>query len=347
MAKPSDDQIFEAPTGGGGTAAAQGALLLSRADIARLMSPADYLPAVEAGFRAARAGKVDSPPPLHIAVPGGGFHAKGAALMGDRRVVALKLNGNFPGNPGRGLPTIQGVILLCDAENGVVLAVLDSIEVTLRRTAAATALAARHLAHPASTTLAVIGCGAQARPQIDALMQVFTFERCFVFDSDRARAAAFARDTSRALDLHCEAVGSVREAALLARIIVTCTTSRSAFLDVDDVAPGSFVAAVGADNPDKSEIAPRLMARAKVVTDVLDQCLVMGDLRHAIAAGAMTRDQVHAELGDIIAGARPGRTGEEVAIFDSTGTAIQDVASAAAAYRRALEAGRGGRFSFS
>ena len=349
MATPSDDLILEAGPGGGRRVTSRNVprtLLLSRADIAALMSPADYLAAVESGFRSARTGGASAPPPMHIPGVGGGFHAKGASLANGRKRVALKLNGNFPGNPAKGLPTIQGVILLCDAENGAVLALLDSIEITLRRTAAATALAARHLARPDAATLTVIGCGAQARPQVEALAEVLRFERGFVFDIDPDKAAALAAELGRALDIRFDATPSLREATRASGVIVTCTTSRTPFLGIDDVAPGTFIAAVGADNPEKSEIAPALMARAKVVCDSLDQCLTMGDLHHATQAGLMTSDQVHAELGDVVAGIRPGRTGEEIAIFDSTGTALQDVAAAAAVYGRAVERGEGTFFSF-
>ena len=115
-------------------------LILTRADIARLMRPADWLGAVETGFQAAVDERAESPPPMAIEGSGGTFHAKGAGMQLDRHYVALKLNGNFPDNPRTtGLPTIQGAILLCDGETGSVLAVMDSIEVTLRRTAAATA----------------------------------------------------------------------------------------------------------------------------------------------------------------------------------------------------------------
>jgi alanine dehydrogenase len=123
-------------------------------------------------------------------------------------------------------------------------------------------------------------------------------------------------------------------------VIVTCTTSRQPFLTPDLVAPGSFVAAVGADSPDKSEIDPALFTAALVVADVLDQCRDMGDLRHALQAGAIALEQVHAQLADLVTGARPGRTSvEQITLFDSTGTALQDVASAAIIYERALRQG--------
>ena len=122
-------------------------LILSRADVARLMDFADYVDAVEAGFRAAAIGRALAPPAAAFHVPGGSYHAKAAALLaGDPPMMAIKLNGNYPANPAaNGLPTVQGVIYLADATNGRPLALMDSIEITINRTGAATTLAARHL----------------------------------------------------------------------------------------------------------------------------------------------------------------------------------------------------------
>src|SRR5262249_50784955 len=125
-------------------------------------------------------------------------------------------------------------------------------------------------------------------------------------------------------------------------VCVTCTTSRQAFIQKNAVGPGTFIAAVGADNPEKQEIEPALLASATVVVDVLDQCAEIGELHHALAAGLLTRDRVHAELADVVAGRRRGRTREdEITIFDSSGTALQDVAAAVAVYEKARAAGRG------
>jgi ornithine cyclodeaminase/alanine dehydrogenase-like protein (mu-crystallin family) len=220
----------------------QPTILLSSLDLRTLMSPADYLKAVENGFVAARKGRASSSHPMHIPVPLGGFHAKGAQLTTGRSYVALKLNGNLPGNLERtGLPTIQGALLLCDAETGAVL-----------------------------------------------------------------------------------------------------------FLKLEHVSPGCFIAAVGADSASKGEITPQLMERATVVVDSLDQCLAMGDLRLAIASSALSSTDVYGDLGELADGSKPGRTREdEITVFDSTGTAIEDVASAAMVYERAVAARRGVPFVFS
>jgi ornithine cyclodeaminase/alanine dehydrogenase-like protein (mu-crystallin family) len=293
-------------------------LLLTRAEIAGLMTPADYLGAVEMAFRLSKEGRTEAPLPMAIhGIGGGAFHAKGAAMFGERKLAALKLNGNFPGNPRRGLPTIQGAILLCDAETGALLAIMDSIEITLRRTAAASALAARRLARRGAVTLAVIGCGAQARAQAEALAGVLALKRGLAFDADGAKARRFAREMHGAMPY--EAVDTLRAATRAADVIVTCTTAKAPILDTGDVSPGAFIAAVGADNSDKSEVAPALMAKAAVIADVLAQCLVMGDLHHAVKAGVMTAGDVRAELADVVTATKPGRLSEdEIIIFDST-----------------------------
>ena len=307
-------------------------VILSRSEVAALMTPVDYLEAVEAGFRALHEGKAQVPPPWHIEGDEGGFHGKGASLRLDRLYVALKLNGNFPGNPERGLPTIQGAILLCDGETGSPLAIMDSIEVTLRRTAAATALAARHLARPGSATVLICGCGDQAPAQLEALRGVLPLTRVLAWDRDRSRAKRLSADV----------VDDLGQAARQADVIVTCTPATEPFLTAGMVSPGTFIAAVGADAPHKSEIQPDLMAEALVVADSLDQCSVMGDIHHALEAGAMARADVHAELSELVAGTRPGRSDDaQVTLFDSTGTAIQDVASAVRIYQRAMAASVG------
>lgn len=310
-------------------------LILSRGDVAALMDQAAWLEAVETGFAALATGAASSPPPMHVEGEGGGFHAKGASLrLDDRLYVAVKLNGNFPGNPAeRGLPTIQGAILLSDGREGRLLAILDSIEVTIRRTAAATALAARYLARPDSGSILICGCGEQGRAQLEALAAVLPLRRAFAWDANGAKAQAFAADM--AVEAGLEVVPSGLDAAVRCDLIVTCTPATAPFLSKEMVSPGAFVAAVGADSPHKSELHPDLFAGTRLVCDVTEQCLAMGDLRHAVAAGAATAGDVHAELSDLVSGAKGGRTGpDEIIVFDSTGTAVQDVAAAAFIYER-------------
>jgi len=266
-------------------------LILDRRTIAALMTPRDYVDAVEEAFRSHADSEVDVPLPMHIPVERGGFHAKGARLDLDRHYVAVKVNGNFPRNPGAGLPTIQGVVLLCDGDDGSLLAVMDSIEITLRRTAAATALAARFLAPEGADCVAICGCGKQGRAQLAALAEALPLRRALVWDLAPEKATVFAQHMSKALRLDVTAVANAPEATRSSKVIVTATTARMPFLSKDMVPQGAFVAAVGADSPEKSELAPELMAGATIVVDLLAQAVTMGDLHHAIVAGLDRRTQ--------------------------------------------------------
>jgi ornithine cyclodeaminase/alanine dehydrogenase len=321
-------------------------LALSRTDIARLMTYADYVDAVEAAFRAAVEGRAVVPPASALHVPNGSFHAKGAALLGDDAKAAIKLNGNFPGNPAaNGLPTVQGVIYLADAINGRPLALMDSIEVTINRTGASTTLAARHLARPNSTVATICGAGVQGRIQARAIAAAFKLQRLNVWDIRPEAAASLTADLARELQVDTRAADSL-DRVQESDIIVTCSSARRAYLTPELVRPGTFIAAVGADNSDKSEIDPRLYARCLAVVDSLEQAAEIGDLHHALEAGAVTRGQVHASLGEVLTGAKPGRTDDRsITLFDSTGMGLQDVAAAVAIYRRALEGGIGTRLS--
>ena len=323
-------------------------LLLSRDDVAALLNLDECIAAVEAAFRLDAEGKSLPPGVLGVPSRGGGFHIKAAGLELSRTYFAAKVNANFSDNFARfGLPTIQGVIVLCDGESGEVLALMDSIEVTILRTGAATAVAAKYLARPDSKTATVCGCGNQGRVQLRALTRVLPLERVFAYDADEGRARQFADEMREELGIEVVAAGSVGEAVRQSDVCVTCTPARSYFLHREDVAAGTFVAGVGADSEIKQELDPKLLAAGKLVVDVLDQCAAIGDLHHAIEAGVVSREDVHAELGEVVTGRKPGRTSvEEITIFDSTGTALQDVAAAAIVYERAVRLNRGLKFAF-
>jgi alanine dehydrogenase len=322
-------------------------LLLNAAEVERLLDLAACIDAVAQGL--AQAADPGTPPAIgvlaiHAAL--GGFHVKAAAAGGR---FAAKLNANFPGNPARhGLPTIQGLVILADTADGRPLAVMDSGALTRIRTAAATGVAVRHLALATSETATVIGAGAQGFDQLRAVHAVRPLRRAFVADLDMTNAERLSTRATERLGIPVEAVRDAAEATRRSQVIVTCTTSRSPVLGADMVPPGALVAAVGADHPEKQELEPGLMARSVIVTDVTEQCAAFGDLHHAIVAGLAGPADVRAELGEVVAGRRPGRRDDaERIVFDSTGTPIEDVAAASVVFRRAVEAGVGQRFAFS
>ena len=316
-------------------------IVLGRRDVAELLPMADCIEAVEAAFRAQGDAEVPSAV-LGLHAPAGGFHIKAAGLRRKRLYVAVKINANFPGNPQNGLPTIQGLVALYDGDDGRPLAVMDSMEVTALRTAAATAVAARALARREAATIALCGCGMQGAYQVRALAVVRSISSVSVHDRDGARAAAFAADLATQTGLRVVVAKSWPASARAADIVVTCTTSTSPILGIEDVRAGTFLAAVGADNPEKHEIDPALLARSRVFVDSLDQAATIGDLHHAIDRGVMGRRDVQAELWEVVTGRKAGRTSDdEITVFDSTGVAVEDVAAAALVYERAVATGRG------
>jgi alanine dehydrogenase len=312
-------------------------LFLDSGDVRALLSIEECIAAVEQAFRLHGEGKTPKPGVLGVHAPHGAFHIKAGILDLGRPYFAAKTNANFPGNVERyGLPTIQGVIALFDAERGTPLAILDSREITSLRTGAATAVAAKYLARDDASVATICGCGVQGRTQLAAVAAVRSLNRVYAIDRDPQQARRFAREMSNELRIDVIAASDLGAASRESDICVTCTPSRKAILGAGDVSAGAFVAGVGADNEDKQELDPALLARAAVIVDILDQAAVAGDLHHAIAAGVMTRNDVRAELGEVVAGRKPGRMhNDEIIVFDSTGTALQDVAAAVAVYEKA------------
>jgi ornithine cyclodeaminase/alanine dehydrogenase-like protein (mu-crystallin family) len=316
-----------------------GTLVLTREEVSELLTTRECIEAVEEAFALYGKGGIDPPGILGVHAIGGGFHVKAGILPLRARYFAAKINANFPANRERyRLPTIQGVVVLCDADSGYPLAILDSIEITVKRTAAATAVAARHLARPDAKVALICGCGGQAGAQLDALAAVRALERAYLYDLDPERARNLARELSPALDFELVPTTNLDDALGASDAIVTCTTATRAFIEKDAVPRGAFLAAVGADSPVKQEIDPALLRSATLVVDVRSQCIEIGELHHAPDA------RVHAELAEVVAGTRPGRSSdEEILVFDSTGMALQDVAAAARVYERALTTERGVR----
>ena len=323
-------------------------LLLRRDDVRDLLTLGDCIDAVGRAFSLAAQGLIPRAGVLGFPAKDGGFHMKVASLAGDPAYFAAKLNGNFFRNRERfGIPNIQGLIVLCDADNGHPLAVMDSMEITILRTGAATGLAVRLLARKGAGVVTICGCGNQGRVSLRALQSVLQVDELYLWDIAPEASAKMAADLGSTLTHPIAVVGDPRAGTRASDVIVTCTPSKKAFLGPEDVRPGAFIAAVGADNEEKNEIAAKLMAASTIVTDSTEQCVKIGDLHHAIEAGLATAGDVHADLGQILAGLRPGRQSEEeIVVFDSTGTALQDVAAAALVYERAVATGRGTRFAF-
>ena len=323
-------------------------VLLSGSDLRRLLNPKLVIEALRETYAALADNRGDQGRSIAFMIDGGSIHVKSGLLPGSHLAFASKVNVNLPDNGKlRQLPTIQGMVVVSDAKDGRPLAIMESMSLTGIRTAATAALAAEYGARKQSRRLAIIGCGAQAGYQLEAFRAVFPLDGVRVFDADAPRAEVFARAHSTATCAVTPAP-NVRGATTDADICITCTTSKSPILTDDLELRGCFVAAVGADNPEKQEIAPPLMKRARILVDDIEACASGGDLHHALRAGVISKDEVHAELADLAAGRKRGRSSDdELVIFDSSGSGVQDVAAAWLAYREARRTGLGGRFDLS
>jgi ornithine cyclodeaminase/alanine dehydrogenase len=321
----------------------QATLQLTRSEVAQLLSLDECIAAVENAFRLHGLGRLARPQMLSFQTEEGGFHIKAALLPQPASYFAAKLNGNFFRNTARfNLPNIQGLILLCDGEHGYPLAVMDSIEITILRTGAATAVAAKHLARKDARVVTICGCGNQGQVQLRALSRILRLERVFAFDIDENRARKFAEQFSSEMNLEACATGDLAYALSRSDVCVTCTPAKKPFVKPEHLRPGTFLAAVGADSAEKQELESEVFKSSKLVADILMQCAQIGELHHALEHGAITTERVHAELGEIVAGVKQGRvSSEETIIFDSTGTALQDVAAAAVVYEKAIRQGLG------
>jgi alanine dehydrogenase len=325
-----------------------GTLLLARGEVEELLGIEACIGAVENIFRLQGQGKIPAPGVLGVKAPHGGLHVKAALLPGEKNYIVAKLNTNFPRNGAEhDLPTIRGLIVVYDGDNGRPLAVLDSIDITIKRTAAASAVAAKYLARGNSSAATICGCGQQAAAQLRAIRTILPLRKIYAFDLDNAAAEKFATTLGGELKLEIEPVLDVASALRKSNICVTCTTANQFFIRKDDVAPGTFIAAVGADDAHKQEIDPALMASAKVVADSLEQCCAIGDTHHAIAQSLMRKADIYAELSEVVAGLKPGRVSDdEIIVFDSTGVATEDAVAAVAVYEAARNSGAVRRFEF-
>ncbi|WP_415182471.1 ectoine utilization protein EutC [Phaeovulum sp.] len=320
--------------------------ILTETDLRRLV-PLDQsaVTCIEDAFCALATKPVAMPPVLRLDIPEhrGEVDVKTAYVPG-LDSFAIKISPGFFGNPALGLPSTSGLMVVLSAKTGLVQALLlDNGYLTDVRTAAAGAVAARHLARPNAHVAAILGAGKQAEMQLRALALVRRLSAVRIWARDPAKAATLA---ARLDPGFCAtAVTSVAEAVAGADIIVTTTPATDPILPERVVEPGQHITAMGSDAEHKNELDPRLIARTLYVADRLSQTRLMGELHHAITAGLIAGDADFSELGAIIAGRCPGRTAPaQITLADLTGTGIQDTAIAALAVTRARAAGAGHSF---
>ena len=310
--------------------------IIEEATLREAITPAIAVEVIRRAFRADGEGRTHVPPVINLDIPSarGEFHIKTAHIDGVAH-IAVKVASGFYDNPARGLPSGSGLIALFDAATGFPSALLlDNGYLTDIRTGAAGAVAADVLARPTIEVAGVIGSGLQARHQVRCLRVVRSFSRIVAWSPTRERLEEYCREM-RAEGYDARAASSAEEVCAAADVLITATPARAPLIRAGWLREGMHVTALGSDSPGKQELDPECLDRADlVVVDRFAQCAAFGELRHAIAAALLTRNDVHAELGQIVAGRKAGRTGDrEITIVDLTGVGFQDTAIASAAYQ--------------
>lgn len=294
----------------------------------------DVIVAMEDAFAAASNGDAESVGVLHIDAGkyGGGWSIKPGYLK-SRGYVGVKLACGYPGNAAKGIPTIMGAILLADAKDGTPLLLIDGLYVTAIRTGATGGVAAKHLARKEAEIVGVVGAGTQGRMQVRSLKRLFSLEEIKAYDIDKSRLRSYVREMAEELGVKVTEASSAREAVQGSDIVITVTPSKTPYVKSEWLQGGVHVNAFGADRLGKQELDKRIYKRSKLVTD---------DINAALQKKLFTKDDVYAELGEVITGKKKGRTrSTDLTVFDSTGVGIQDVATAAVAYERAKKSGAG------
>jgi ornithine cyclodeaminase len=310
---------------------------------------ADAVSVVEEAFRALAGGAVVMPPILRLDIKeaNGEVDVKTAYVPG-LESFAIKISPGFFDNPKIGLPSVNGLMMLLSAKTGLLeAALLDNGYLTDVRTAAAGAVAAKHLSREDSETAAIFGAGVQAGLQLEALLLVRPIRRARIWARDAAKAEAIATDLEMRLGIEVRALADPEKAVAGADIVVTTTPATTPILKADWISAGQHVTAMGSDAEHKNEVDPMLVGKAdRYVADRLSQTRILGELHHAVAAGLADAEADFPELGAVIAGKAAGRNGDsDITFADLTGTGVQDTAIATLARRRAVELGVGQTFS--
>ncbi|MCK6626551.1 MAG: ornithine cyclodeaminase family protein [Anaerolineae bacterium] len=317
--------------------------ILSAADVRRALPMGEAIEAMRRAFGQLSANQADVPLRIRLQTDQGLLLFMPAFLRQSRE-IGFKVVSLWGDNPAKGLPAVIALATVIDPDTGEPKALLNGETLTAIRTGAGGGLAADLLARPDAKVVAVFGAGVQARAQLEAACAVRPINEVRIFSRTPARVEAFAAEVSAWPDAPQVVVaGSRREAVTGADIIITATTSEKPVFDGRDLSPGTHVTGVGSYTPHMQEVDEETVRRSKIVVDSLQACLAeAGDLIVALEKNVISKLDIHAELGQIVNGERPGREShDEITFFKSVGVAVQDAAAANAVLRAAESQGLG------
>ncbi|HEV8210392.1 MAG TPA: ornithine cyclodeaminase family protein [Vicinamibacterales bacterium] len=325
-------------------------LLLNKQEVGRLISIQEVIGTVEEAFKAFNSGQVIQPAYtcIHLPPPRGEIDFK-VGYSGVVEIISMKASsGGFPNNPTEhDVPSGMGTILLFDARTCALICAMDGSLITGLRTGAAGAVSVKALARRNAKTITSIGTGNQARMQIRAIREVMTIATIHAWDHNPRALAQYQADIQREFGIPVVMARSKRDAVEQADILVTTTRGKGSLVEADWVRPGTHIVAIGTDTRGKQELEPEVFRNAKIVNDSIAQCIEKGETWHPLTKNIITEEGIHAEIGEILLGQKPGReTDDEITIFDSTGMAIQDNTTSFRIYRNAIASNTGTSFEF-
>ena len=325
-------------------------LLLKKEEVSTLIRMEDVIAAVEEAYRAFNSGQVVQPDymSIHLPPPRGEIDFKLCHYQVNDLISMKVSSGGFVNNPAEhGVPSGMGTILLFDARTGALSCVMDGSLITGLRTGACGAVSVKALARKDAKRIASIGTGNQARMQVRAIREVMRIEQIHAWDSSPESLARYKADIESTYGIPVVMAGSARAAVEQADILITTTRGTGSLVQAAWIKPGTHIVAIGTDQRGKQEFEPEIFRNAKVVNDSIAQCTDKGETWHPLDKNIIAKQDIHAEIGEILLGKKPGReSDEEITMFDSTGMAIQDNTTAARIYRNALEQRVGTFFSF-
>lgn len=280
---------------------------------------------------------------------------RSGGVFGEENLHGLKMLNNFPLNKEQGLPTFNGMLMIFDSLTGIPLGVMDAAYITCMRTGAAGAIGAQTLARKNAQTLLILGAGKQAAFQIAAtLIALPGIKKVYIADPlDTENAKHFAEECPERMkrefsidrrDVQFDAADDLAEAVGHSDVIITVTPSKEPIIKKEWVKPGTHFSCIGADMEGKEEIDPAIFTGARVFADDLAQCSNVGEMELAIKSGAIKKDEISGEIGQVLSGQIAGRTSdEEITIFDATGLALLDLVTGKRAIDLAKEKRLGGK----
>ena len=319
-------------------------LILSEKQVESLIDIDELIAALERAHIQYSTGRAVMPVRLVVPLPKiDGRITSMPGFLDEDQALGMKVVTYFHNNPKQNLPPILATIMLFSPESGKMIAVMDGSYITAIRTACASAMATKVLSNPTASALGVLGAGLQARAHITALASVRKISRIRIYSPSGTSASRVKQEMESQLGLAIEVANSAEEAVRGADLIVTATTAKQPILPAEWLKPGAHINAVGSHRPDLRELHGSIMARSKVFVDsreaIMAEC---GDVLLALAENSITADHMPAEIGEVLAGTKSGRTGtDEVTLYKSVGIAIQDVATAQLVYHKALQKGVG------